>query len=136
MNRPDSATLRRAITKYWRTKSDEELSKGMNASVEEVKRLREELGFKGESLKEFARKYLLNLTEKEKKDFLARLPPELVWRMSEGSPATSGEININNEPIRIDITHQLLKVYGPKGISHIEMPTNSEGTRLAQRSGE
>ena len=133
--------VRLAIEKYWRTKSDEELAKGLNLQVEEVINMRKELKIvrnkKGEeSLKDFARRYLLELPEEKKLEWIESQSKELIWKMAEGSPPSTGEININNEPIRIDITHQLLKVYGPKGISHIEMPTNSEGTRLAQRSGE
>ena len=54
------------------------------------------------SLKQFAKEYLEILPPEEKLEFLRVLPPELVWRMSEGNPQTDvtskGE-KINPDPI-------------------------------------
>jgi hypothetical protein len=41
---------------------------------------------RGKTLKEFAREYLLNLSDLEKTRYLKELPPEIVWRMAEGNP--------------------------------------------------
>jgi len=41
---------------------------------------------KGLSLKEFARKYLQSMTEEERYEYLNKLDPEIVWKMSEGNP--------------------------------------------------
>lgn len=41
---------------------------------------------KGKTLKEFAREYLMNLPDKEKLAYLAKLPREIVWKMAEGNP--------------------------------------------------
>ena len=47
---------------------------------------------KGLSLKEFARKYLQSMTEEERFEYLNKLNPEIVWRMSEGNPPQKNEI--------------------------------------------
>jgi len=117
MNKTDEAAVKWAIEKYWREKPDSELALGLKVSEATVKKMREQMGFdrdkKGKTtLKEFARKYLLELSEEDKMDFIKRLPADLIWKMAEGNPATSGTLDINNEPIKIDITHQLKKVYG------------------------
>lgn len=41
----------------------------------------------GQSLKEFARQYLADLSPEAKEAWIADLPPEIVWRMAEGNPA-------------------------------------------------
>jgi hypothetical protein len=41
---------------------------------------------KGKTLKEFARQYLLAVSDAEKIRFLNSLDPEIVWRMAEGNP--------------------------------------------------
>jgi hypothetical protein len=41
---------------------------------------------KGKTLKEFAREMLMSMSDEEKIKYLKALPPELVWRMSEGNP--------------------------------------------------
>ncbi len=50
---------------------------------------------KGQSLKEFARQYLMDLPEKDKREYLAAIPKEMVWRMSEGNPAQEQELKGN-----------------------------------------
>lgn len=117
LKKADNDALRWAIEKYWREKTDDELATGLGVRVEEVVKMREEMGYqrnkKGkESLKEFARRYLMEMSEEDKSEFMSRLPPELVWRMAEGSPATSGTLDLGIEPVKIDITHHLLKAYG------------------------
>lgn len=113
MNKRDEDALRWAIEKYWKSKSDEEIAFGLKKTTEEVTQMRLEMGLKGtESLKDFARRYLLEMTEPEKRAFMEKLSPELIFKMAEGNPATTGSLEISNEPIHIDITHQLLKVYG------------------------
>jgi hypothetical protein len=52
---------------------------------------------KGKTLKEFAREYLMSLSDEEKIEYLATLPAEIVWKMAEGNPKqdteVSGELN-------------------------------------------
>ena len=61
---------------------------------------------KGQSLKEFAREFLMNLPDEEKTTYLSCLPEELVWKMAEGMPDSkgsldvSGQININVLPFK------------------------------------
>lgn len=57
---------------------------------------------KGKTMKEFAREFLMQMDEKEKKVWLKNLAPEVVWRMAEGNPAqdlTSGGEKIQQVPI-------------------------------------
>lgn len=41
---------------------------------------------KGETLKEWMRRTLLNMDDKERKEFLKKVPPEIQWKMAEGLP--------------------------------------------------
>ena len=43
---------------------------------------------KGKTLKEYARDYLAKMTEEERVEYLNGLDRDLIWRMSEGNPAT------------------------------------------------
>ena len=47
----------------------------------------------GKSLKEFSKDYLAKLTDKEKDDWLAGLPREIIWRMAEGQPKQDTELS-------------------------------------------
>lgn len=44
------------------------------------------------SLKEYARRYLQELSEEEKLEFMAGLPKEVIWKMSEGNPKQDTEV--------------------------------------------
>lgn len=135
MTPADSKAIKWAIKKYWQEKTDDQLAASLHTTPDVVTKMREELNLKGtESLKDYARRYLLEMSPADKKEFMRRLPADLIWKMAEGSPATTGDININQEPIRIDITHQLLKVYGPE--SSARVLEHSENIRLPERSGE
>jgi len=126
-----------AIKKYGDKKSDNQIALGLNVDVEIVKQAREELGLhpqKGtESMKEFARRYLLEMSEPEKLEFIKQLDPDTVWEMAEGKAATTGELHISNEPQRIDITHHLLKVYGPNELAGVRTST-AEVLRVGESS--
>lgn len=117
MTKREEEAIKWAIERFWKEKSDDEIAIGLKVSTEEVIQMRHEMGLKGkESLKDYARRYLLEMTDPQKKEFMSKLSPELIFKMAEGNPATTGTLEINNEPIRIDITHQLLKVYGDRPI--------------------
>lgn len=45
------------------------------------------------SLKEYARKYLENMTDEERVDYLNSIDPEIVWKMSEGNPPQKNTID-------------------------------------------
>ena len=136
MTPKDTAAIKLAIKKYWTTKTDEDLARSIPGTTPDtIRRMRLELNLKGtESLKDYGRRYLLEMSDAEKKEFMQRLPAELIWKMGEGQPATSGEITVNQEPILINITHQLQKVYGPRIIDQV--PGDGEGGRLTTGSGE
>lgn len=133
MNKIDTEVIKFAL-KQTPHLSDEQIAKDYKVSPADVALLRSPTS-KKETLKDYARRYLLEMTEEEKKMFIEKLPAEMVWKMGEGMPATTGTLDLNNtEPIRIDITHQLLKVYGPT--SSPEMPQSSESSQLPAGSSE
>ncbi len=49
---------------------------------------------KGQTLKEYARQWFSEMSERDKKDFLAKLDPHVVWRMAEGNPAEEKKLGI------------------------------------------
>src|SRR3990167_9670217 len=49
---------------------------------------------KGKTLKEFAREFLLNKTDEEKKEWLKDLSKDMVWRMAEGNPHQTNETDL------------------------------------------
>jgi len=130
-----------AVKKYWKSKTDSQLARGLNVSEEEVVEMRQQLGLerpKGEeSLKAFARRYLMEMSDVEKKEFMKSLSPELIFKMAEGNPHSSASMDVNVEPITVDITHQLLKTYGPElGTSPVKVLEHSEGGGLPEGAGE
>lgn len=76
---------------------------------------------KGKTLKEFAREMLMSMSDEEKLAYLKQLPPEIVWRMSEGNPHTTTDVTSDGEKL-------------PSGVLSIqyvlphENPTNGEAT--------
>lgn len=54
---------------------------------------------KGKTLKEFAREMLMSMSDEEKLEYLKQLPPEIVWRMSEGNPHTTTDVTSGNEKL-------------------------------------
>ena len=53
---------------------------------------------KGKTMKEFAREFLLAMTDEDKIEFMNSLDPDIVWKMAEGTPPqdirVSGEIRM------------------------------------------
>ena len=125
-----------ALREFLNKKTDEQIADGLHVPEAQVTARRLELGIerKKETLKQYARRRLENMTEKEKEDFVfgSGISKEKIWTMAEGQPATTGTLEISQEPIRIDITHQLLKVYGPTSGRIIDQVLgDSEDSRLA-----
>lgn len=58
---------------------------------------------KGKTLKTFAREYLESLPDDEKVEYLASLPTDIVWKMAEGNPETSGKVEVDIPQNLIDI---------------------------------
>lgn len=116
-----------AIRKYWQEKTDEQLAVGLSTTTEHVIQMRKELGLerpKGtESMKEFARRYLLSLSDLEKEAFLKQLDANEIWRMAEGNPANEQQ-GTGPTLVQINIGPQLDKVYGP--ITARVVPVDSE----------
>jgi hypothetical protein len=65
---------------------------------------------KGKSLKTFAREYLGSLPDDEKIDFIASLPEELVWKMAEGNPDNTSDVNVKGE-LKIEISEDIARKY-------------------------
>ena len=55
---------------------------------------------KGKTMKEFAREFLLAMTDEDKINFMNSLEPDVVWKMAEGTPPQ--DVNIHGE-IRMPI---------------------------------
>lgn len=51
-----------------------------------------------ESLKDFAKRYILEMSERDKRAFIAQLPPDLVWKMSEGNAPTTTDTGAKRAP--------------------------------------
>lgn len=63
---------------------------------------------KGKTLKEYAREYLESLPDEEKTEYLATLPPDLVWRMAEGNPQTNTDITSKGLPI-VQMSNEIIE---------------------------
>lgn len=53
----------------------------------------------GKTMKEWARDFLLKMTEDEKAIFMDSLEPEVLWRMAEGNPHQTQDVTSGGEPI-------------------------------------
>ena len=58
---------------------------------------------KGQTLKEYVRAWLANMTEEEKSEFLKSVPRELVWKMAEGNPANETDVTTGGERLYIPL---------------------------------
>ncbi len=52
---------------------------------------------KGKTMKEFAREFLMNKSDDEKREWLAKQTDELIWRMAEGNPHQSQDNHHSGE---------------------------------------
>lgn len=57
------------------------------------------------SLKEFAKKYLMELTDEEKIEFMRGLPKIEIWKMTEGNPESKTDVTTAGKPITINAVH-------------------------------
>lgn len=60
-------------------------------------------GPKGKTLKTFVREYFEKLSDKDKRQFLNFIDPELAWRMAEGNPHQTEEIKHDISDNLIDL---------------------------------
>jgi len=51
------------------------------------------------SLKEYAKKYLANLDDEGKEEFMEGLSKDIIWKMAEGAPQTNTDITSGGKPI-------------------------------------
>ncbi len=58
---------------------------------------------KGKTLKEFAREMLMSMSDEEKLEYLKQLPPEIVWRMSEGNPSNSTDLTTGGDKLESQV---------------------------------
>ena len=58
----------------------------------------------GESMKEFAKRYMACLTEDEKLDFMHGLSKDIIWKMGEGNPESKTEASVVVKNVQIDPT--------------------------------
>ena len=78
---------------------------------------------KGKSLKEFARQYLMGLSDEEKITYLKNLPSDIVWRMAEGNPHQTSD-----ETVDVNVVRPLLEAIKPleQGLDETEELGQSE----------
>lgn len=51
------------------------------------------------SLKTYAKKYLQEMTDEEKIEFMEGLPKEVIWKMAEGNPQTNTDVTTAGKAI-------------------------------------
>ena len=56
---------------------------------------------KGKTMKEFAREFLMSMTDEKKLEFLNSLTKDIVWKMAEGQPHQTTDITSAGKPIPI-----------------------------------
>ena len=137
MTPADTIAVEFALTHHHSTKSDTTIAAELRVPQDEVAALRQKLfptqtSKKKQTLKQDARDYIMALSPQEKLEFFREIDPYKLWTMAEGAPET--KIDVTQEPIRIDITHQLETVYGKRIIT--QLPGDSDGSRLSAGSGE
>jgi hypothetical protein len=54
---------------------------------------------KGKTLKEWAKEYLMAMTDEERDAWLEGVPKEIIWKMSEGNPETKTDITSDGKPL-------------------------------------
>ena len=52
----------------------------------------------GKTLKEYAREYLACLTDEERQQFMGGLSKEIIWKMAEGNPHNTSDIEVDVKP--------------------------------------
>jgi hypothetical protein len=65
----------------------------------------------GPTMKEFARKFLMGMTNAEKIEFMNSLPGEVVWKMAEGQPHQTTDLTSAKE--KIEFTVKLTDDHAP-----------------------
>jgi len=55
---------------------------------------------KGKTLKEYAREFLMSMSDEDKKNFLNSLNPDVLWRMAEGNPHQTKDITSGGHPLQ------------------------------------
>lgn len=54
---------------------------------------------KGKTMKEFAREFLLKMSDDEKVEWLKSLGKDIVWRMAEGNPHQTTDVTSGGKPL-------------------------------------
>ena len=67
---------------------------------------------KGKTMKEFAREFLMEMTDEDKLSFLKSLSKDIVWKMAEGNPKQDTDITSDGERIIFNADEQINKIYG------------------------
>jgi len=50
---------------------------------------------KGKTMKEFAREYLMNMSDEDKLKWISKVSDDVVWKMAEGMPKQDIEANVD-----------------------------------------
>lgn len=79
----------------------------------------------GQTLKEYKAKKYKDMTDREKDEELAKMSPELQWRMAEGNPHTTTDTKLDGE-ITLNISKEIADKLEPNEIN-TKPSDNSEG---------
>ena len=63
-----------------------------------------------DTLKDYLRTKIGNMTDKEKEKFIKLIPKEVQWKMAEGNPQSEDRIDINNKGLTITFDSAFKKV--------------------------
>ena len=96
MNKIDTEVIKFALAQSPHL-TDEQIATDYKVSTEDVASIRTPSpSTKKETLKEYARRYILEMSEDEKKEFVRKIPAELLWKMSEGNPHSSDDLTVKH----------------------------------------
>ena len=72
------------------------------------------------TLKDYDRYKFQNMTDEQKEEFLKTISNEIRYKMAEGNPATSSEIDLTSKGKQIfNADKQLNKIYGENGADSV-----------------
>jgi len=60
---------------------------------------------KGKTLKEWAKEYLMQMTDEERDAWMEGIPKELVWKMAEGNPHQTTDVDVNGD-IKVTLSQE------------------------------
>ena len=63
---------------------------------------------KGKTMKEFAREFLMSMDKEAKEEWLKKLSSEVVWKMAEGNPHNSEDVDVHAR-IVVEVSREIIE---------------------------